>query len=210
MKIVLLGPPGAGKGTQGVRLSNTQLIPQISTGDMLRKAVSDGTALGKEVQSIIRDGKLVPDELIVSLIEERIAQEDCREGFILDGFPRTIEQAEALERVVPGSVDITVYLDVPAGEVIERLSGRLTCRECGAVYPEEGLPACPACSGELYQREDDKRSTIEHRINVYMEHTAPLIEFYRERNKLLEIDGLGRADDVFDRIEAGISEVMSR
>lgn len=210
MKIVLLGPPGAGKGTQGVRLSKTQMIPQISTGDMLRKAVSDGTALGKEVQSIIRDGKLVPDELIVSIIEERIAQEDCREGFILDGFPRTIEQAKALERVMPESVDVTVYLNVPAGEVIERLSGRLTCRECGAVYPKQDISVCPACSGALYQREDDQRSTIEHRINVYMEHTAPLVEFYRERNKLVEIDGLGEPDEVSDRIEAGISEVMSQ
>ena len=210
MKIVLLGPPGAGKGTQGIQLSKSLMIPRISTGDMLRKSVSDGTALGKEVQSIIRDGKLVPDELIISIIEERIAQEDCGDGFILDGFPRTLEQAEALERVMPESVDVTVYLNVPTGEVIERLSERLTCRECGAVYPKQDISICPSCSGTLYQREDDQRSTIEQRINVYMEHTAPLIEYYCKQNKLVEIDGMGEADEVFDRIENGISGVISQ
>ena len=209
MKIVLLGPPGAGKGTQGVRLGKAQMITQISTGDMLRKAVSDGTALGKEVQSIIRDGKLVPDELIISIIEERISQADCKDGFILDGFPRTIEQAKALEIVMPDSVDVTIYLNVPVDEVIERLSGRLTCRDCSAVYPKQDISVCPACSGALYQREDDQKSTIEHRINVYMEHTAPLVEFYREKGKLLEIDGTGEQDEVFDRIDAGVSEGMS-
>ncbi|MDP7167891.1 MAG: adenylate kinase [Nitrospinota bacterium] len=210
MRIVLLGPPGSGKGTQGVRLSEIYKIPQISTGDMLRKAVADETALGKKVQEIIQGGMLVPDDLIVSIIEERISQEDCSEGFILDGFPRTVDQADALERVLPGSVDVTVYLNVPAEEVIDRLSGRLTCRECGAVFPKRDISPCPVCAGALYQREDDQKSTVEHRIGVYMKHTAPLVDFYRSRNKLAEINGTGEPDDVFERIEAEVSEVISK
>ncbi len=210
MKIVLLGPPGAGKGTQGVRLSEMYNVPLVSTGDILRSAVADETVLGKKVQEIMRDGRLVPDDLIVSIIEERISREDCREGFILDGFPRTIEQADALERVLPGSIDVTIYLNVPAEVVIVRLSGRLTCRECGAVYPKGDISLCPVCADALYQREDDKKSTVEHRIGVYMKHTAPLVEFYRSHNKLAEISGLGDPDSVFERIEAEISEVISR
>jgi adenylate kinase len=177
---------------------------------MLRRAVADETVLGKKVQKIIQGGMLVPDDLIVSIIEERISNEDCREGFILDGFPRTTDQAHALERVLPESVDVTVYLNVPAEVVVKRLSGRMTCRECGAVFPRGDISLCPVCAGALYQREDDLKSTVEHRIRVYMKHTAPLVDFYRSRNKLAEIDGMGEPDDVFERVEAEISQVTSQ
>lgn len=208
MKIVLMGPPGAGKGTQGVNLGKTYGIPQISTGDMLRKAVADGTPLGKQVGEVIRDGKLVPDDMIVSLIKERISENDCRNGFLLDGFPRTIEQGEALEKVFPDSVDVAVYLNVPKEIVVERLSGRLTCRKCNAVYSQQDIAKCPACGGELYQREDDKRSTIENRIQVYEENTAPLVEFYRSRGKLVEVNGVGDPDKIFEEIQESISGVV--
>ncbi|MDA1000318.1 MAG: adenylate kinase [bacterium] len=206
MKIVLFGPPGAGKGTQGARLSEKYDIPQVSTGDMLRKAVADGTPLGKQVGEILREGKLVSDDLIISIIRERIAQPDCAKGFILDGFPRTLEQAGALEGALEGSLDVVIYLNVPREEVIERLSGRLTCRDCGAVFKKSKLTACPACGGELYQREDDKRETVENRIRVYEESTAPLVAFYRERGKLADIVGVGGEDEIARRIEEGISQ----
>lgn len=209
MKIVLLGPPGAGKGTQGSLLEKSYGIPQISTGDMLRKAVADETPLGMQVKEIMRDGKLVPDDLIISLIRERISGEDCRKGFILDGFPRTMEQGEALERVLPGSVDVAVYLDVPRAEVVERLSGRLTCRKCNGVFRQRDISACPNCGGELYQREDDKKSTIERRIEVYEENTAPLVEFYRSMGKLAEVGGLGEPEDIFREIQGNIVKVGS-
>lgn len=208
MKIVLFGPPGAGKGTQGARLSERYDIPQISTGNMLRKAVADETPLGKQVGEILREGKLVPDDLIISIIRERIAQPDCAKGFILDGFPRTLEQAEALETALEGSLDVVLYLDVPREEVVERLSGRLTCRACGAVF-KDGMTACPACGGELYQREDDKRETVENRIRVYEENTEPLIALYRERGKLADINGVGGENEVARRIEEGILQLAA-
>lgn len=183
-------------------------IPQISTGEILRKTVEERTVLGKQVGEIIGKGQLVPDALIVSIIEERIAKEDCQRGFILDGFPRTVDQAVELERVLPGSVDVTVYLNVPDEVVIKRLSGRLTCKSCGGVFAKEDIALCPVCNGPLYQREDDQKSTVEHRIRVYMEHTAPLVDFYRCRNKLANIDGTGELDDVFERVEREISQVV--
>lgn len=210
MKIVLLGPPGSGKGTQSAHLSKIYRIPQISTGDILRKAVADGSVLGKKVHEVIRAGKLVPDDLIVSIIEERISQEDCLPGFILDGFPRTMEQAEAVEELLPSGVDVTVYLDVPNSEVVGRLSGRLTCKKCGAVYRKQDIPLCPVCAGDLYQREDDLKSTIEHRIRVYMEHTAPLVKFYSGLGKLADVNGMGEPEEIFDRVEAKILQVMPK
>jgi len=209
LRIVLLGPPGAGKGTQGALLGTNYGIPQISTGDMLRKAVAEETSLGMQVKEIIRDGKLVPDDLIISLIEERISGGDCRKGFILDGFPRTIEQGEALEKVLPGSVDLTIFLNVPREEVVGRLAGRLTCRKCGAVYRKRDISVCPVCGGDLYQREDDQKSTIEHRIKVYEENTAPLVEFYRSMGKLVEVGGLGEPEDIFKELKENISKVSS-
>lgn len=180
---------------------------------MLRKSVTDETPLGKQVGEIIRDGRLVPDDLIISIIEERIAGDDCQKGFILDGFPRTIDQGEALERVLPDSVDVAVYLNVPREKVVERLAGRLTCRKCNAIYSKRDIsvcPVCPVCSGDLYQREDDQKSTIEHRLKVYEDNTAPLVEFYRSRGKLAEIDGIGEPEDIFREIREYISKVVSR
>ena len=162
-----------------------------------------------QVKGIIRDGKLVPDDLIISLIEERISGDDCRKGFILDGFPRTIEQGEALEKVLPGSVDVTIYLNVPREEVVERLAGRLTCRKCGAVYRKRDISVCPVCGGDLYQREDDQKSTIEHRIKVYEENTAPLVAFYRAMGKLVEVGGIGEPGDIFKVLQENISKVGS-
>ncbi len=210
MKIVLLGHPGAGKGTQGAHLSKVYGIPQISTGDILRKAVADGTVLGKKIHAVIREGKLVPDDLIISIIEERISQEDCLPGFILDGFPRTIEQAVAIEELLPGGMDVTVHLDVPRSETVGRLSGRLTCKSCGAVYRKQDMTLCPACAGHLYQREDDLKSTIEHRIRVYLEHTAPLVGFYRELGKLADVDGTGDPEEIYDRVDAEILQVVPK
>ncbi len=209
MRIIFLGPPGSGKGTQGVLLSKSLQIPEISTGDMLRQAVGERTLLGQQVEDIINQGHLVPDDLIVSVIEERIAREDCRNGFILDGFPRTIEQGEALEKVLAESVDVVVYLGIPHDVAVSRLAGRLTCKKCGAVYPNMDTALCSACGGDLYQREDDMRSTVMRRLQVYEEHTAPLVAFYRAKGNLAEIDGQGSFEEVAGRIEAGIAQVLA-
>ena len=176
---------------------------------MLRQAVTDQTPLGRRVGEIIRDGKLVPDDLIVIIIEERISAYDCKKGFILDGFPRTIDQGKALEGVLPDSVDVVVYLNVPKEEVVERLAGRLTCRKCGATYRKRDISVCLVCGGELYQRDDDQRSTIWHRIKVYEDNTAPLVEFYRSRGKLVEVDGTGEPEDIFRQIRENVSKVVS-
>lgn len=209
MRIIFLGPPGSGKGTQGVLLSKSLQIPEISTGDMLRQAVAEKTLLGQQVEDIINQGHLVPDDLIVSVIEERIARQDCENGFILDGFPRTVEQGEALEKVLAESVDVVVYLGIPNDVAVSRLAGRLTCKKCGAVYPNMDTALCSACGGDLYQREDDMRSTVRRRLQVYEEHTAPLVAFYREKGNLAEIDGQGSLEEVAGRIEAGIAQVLA-
>ncbi len=176
---------------------------------MLRQSVVQSHVLGKRVQEILRKGQLVSDDLMISLIEERIAREDCFGGFILDGFPRTIEQAKSLERVLPGSVDVVVYLTLPREEIIGRLAGRLTCRKCSSVFRKMDTSLCPVCGGDLYQRDDDMRSTVEHRLRVYEEHTAPLVEFYRSRGKLAEVDGMGEPEEISRRVEAGIAQVLA-
>lgn len=209
VKIILLGPPGSGKGTQGIILSKALEIPEISTGDMLRQAVEEKTALGKQVGGIINKGRLVPDDLIISVIEERISREDCRDGFILDGFPRTIEQGEALEKVLPDSVDVVIYFNVSSEAVVARLAGRLTCRKCGAVYPNMDTSLCSVCGGDLYQREDDMTSTVLRRLRLYGEHTEPLVEFYRDKGKLAEIEGEGSVEAIAQRVEEGIAQVLA-
>ena len=146
---------------------------------------------------------------MISVIQSRISRDDCKDGFILDGFPRTIEQGQALEKVLPDSVDVVLYLNVPSEIVVERLAGRLTCRKCGSVFPPMDATECPNCGGELYQRDDDKRSTIENRLRVYEENTAPLVEFYRERGKLIEIDGTGDVEEIKHRIESGVAQVKT-
>ena len=209
VKIILLGPPGSGKGTQGAALSKSLQIPEISTGDMLRQAVAEKTALGQQVGDIINQGCLVPDDLIISVIEERISREDCENGFILDGFPRTIEQGEALEKVLPDSVDVVIYFNVSSEDVVARLAGRLTCRKCGAVYPNMDTSLCSVCGGDLYQREDDMTSTVLRRLKLYREHTEPLVAFYRDKGKLAEIDGEGSVEEIAQRVEEGIAQVLA-
>ena len=196
MKIVLLGPPGAGKGTQAEVLTKKLLVPHISTGDMFRAAIKNGTAMGIEAKGYMDRGQLVPDEVTVGIIKDRIAQSDCSGGFLLDGFPRTIAQAEALDKLLEdkGGLDTVLNISVPLEKLVERLTGRRMCRKCGAIYhmlynapAKEGV--CDACGGELYQRDDDKLETVTNRLDVYEAQTAPLIGFYEQQGKLFTVNG---------------------
>lgn len=196
MKIVLLGPPGAGKGTQAEVLTKKLLVPHISTGDMFRAAIKNGTAMGIEAKSYMDRGQLVPDEVTVGIIKDRIAQSDCSGGFLLDGFPRTIAQAEALDKLLEdkGGLDAVLNISVPLEKLVERLTGRRMCRKCGAIYhmlynapAKDGV--CDACGGELYQRDDDKLETVTNRLDVYEAQTAPLIGFYEQQGKLFTVNG---------------------
>ena len=196
MKIVLLGPPGAGKGTQAEVLTKKLLVPHISTGDMFRAAIKNGTAMGIEAKSYMDRGQLVPDEVTVGIIKDRIAQSDCSGGFLLDGFPRTIAQAEALDKLLEdkGGLDAVLNISVPLEKLVERLTGRRMCRKCGAIYHMlYNAPAidgvCDACGGELYQRDDDKLETVTNRLDVYEAQTAPLIGFYEQQGKLFTVNG---------------------
>ncbi len=209
MRLILLGPPGAGKGTQAKRLIERYGIPQISTGDILRAAVRDGTDLGKKAKQYMDAGKLVPDEVVIGIIEERLQEADCAKGFILDGFPRTVAQADALNRVLANlgqAIDHVVSIEVPDEELVERLTGRRTCRGCGAMYhvkfsPPKAQGVCDKCGGELYQRDDDREETIRARLKVYHEQTAPLVEYYEKAGLLRRIPGQGSVDEIYARIE---------
>ena len=208
MKFVLLGPPGAGKGTQAQMLIDNYHLPQISTGDILRQAVKDGTALGKEAKAYMDQGKLVPDHLIVNLIQERIKAADCKDGYIFDGFPRTVAQAEALDALLQSlatKLDAVVSIDVPEDEVVKRLSGRRTCKSCGALYhvlytPPAKEGVCDKCAGDLYQRSDDNEATIRQRLSVYRDQTSPLIAYYAKQNLVKAIPGSGDAKEIFANI----------
>ncbi len=208
MRIVLLGPPGAGKGTQSKLLQEHLRIPQISTGDMLRRVIEQGTPLGKKAKEFMDRGDLVPDELIIDIVEQRLAEDDCQRGFLLDGFPRTAEQVKALDGMLAKmnvKIDAAVALRVPRAELIRRLSGRRTCRNCGTMYhvtsnPPKKPGVCDRCGGEPYQRADDKEETIGARFDVYEKQSAPLRQLYRERGLLREIDGTKGTQQVFDRI----------
>ena len=204
MRVVLLGPPGAGKGTQAKFLEEQYGACLVSTGDMLRRAVREGTPLGKKASEYIRKGELVPDTLMIDLVAERLSEKDCRKGFILDGFPRTVSQAEGLEQVLRnrGSVlERVLSLRVPREEIIRRLAGRRTCRNCGSLYhmvfsPPKRDAICDRCQGEVYQREDDREETVAARLDVYESQTAPLIDYYRKKGLLKEIDGVGEVEQV--------------
>lgn len=203
LNIIMLGAPGAGKGTQARQLSLKYNIPHISTGDILREAVKNRTPLGLKAKSYLDSGKLVPDDVIIDVVKERLEQDDCRNGFILDGFPRTIAQAEALNSV-RGDLKV-ININVDEAELIKRLSGRRVCRKCGANYhiiysPPVNEGRCNMCGGELYQRDDDTEDTIKARLEVYRNQTAPLIEYYRNKKMLYTVSGKGSVDDIFNEI----------
>ena len=191
MNLILLGAPGAGKGTQAEKICEKYNIPAVSTGNIIREALKNGTDMGLKAKSYIDAGKLVPDDVVIGIIKERLAEDDCANGFILDGFPRTIPQAEALANII--GVDAVVNFDIADEGVVERLSGRRVCKNCGQNYHVKFLPTkvegkCDACGEELYTRDDDKIEAIQHRLEVYRSQTAPLIDFYKEKSLLTDID----------------------
>jgi len=202
--IILLGAPGAGKGTQAAVLSQKLGIAHVASGDLFRQAQNSGTELGNLVKSYMERGELVPDEVVIKLILERIASPDCAKGFILDGFPRTLEQAEALEQALRennSGIDKVVYIKVSKEELIRRLSGRLICRNCQAPYHVTDNPPrvpgkCDRCGGELYQRPDDAEETVRRRIEVYLNQTTPLIDYYANKGKLVEVNGEQNVEEV--------------
>jgi len=208
MRLVLLGAPGAGKGTQAKKLIERYSIPQISTGDILRKAVQDGTPLGKEAKSYMDRGELVPDSVVIGIIKERLKEDDCKKGYILDGFPRNVAQAKALDEMLSSlnsPLDYAISIDVPFDELMKRLTGRRTCKSCGQMYniyfsPPKNNGICDKCGGELYQRDDDKEETIRKRLEVYEAQTAPVIGYYREKGILKSVPGTGGIDDIFNKI----------
>ena len=207
MRVVLVGPPGAGKGTQAQFIASHLAIPKVSTGDIFRHNVSAGTELGRQAKAFMDRGDLVPDEVTVAMVQSRLAEDDARSGFLLDGFPRNVPQAETLKKMLADwgmRLELVLELVIDNDEVIRRLSGRRTCRKCGRVWhiafdPPSVADKCDECGGELFQRDDDREETIKHRLEVYQLQTQPLISYYAEEGVLLGIDATGPVDDVTDR-----------
>ncbi|MGC9372718.1 MAG: adenylate kinase [Thermovirgaceae bacterium] len=204
MRVIFIGPPGAGKGTQAEVISREKGIAHISTGDILRKNVVEQTDLGKAAREYMDAGKLVPDDIIIGMMEKRLGEKDCRKGFILDGFPRTVPQAEALEELLGRMgilLDAVILFQAPDEVVIRRLSGRRVCRSCGAIFNVRWKPPgeddrCDKCGGDLYQRDDDREDVVKNRLDVYKRQTAPLIGYYREKGLLVEVDASRESAEV--------------
>ncbi len=210
MKIIMLGAPGAGKGTQAKMIASKYEIPHISTGDIFRANIKNGTELGKKAKTYMDQGLLVPDELVVDLVVDRVAADDCSKGYVLDGFPRTIPQAEALDAAlakIGESMDYAINVEVPDDNIVKRMSGRRACVACGGTYHIEHIPPkvegiCDACGKELILRDDDKPETVLKRLNIYHEQTQPLIDYYNTKGILKEVDGTKDMSEVFDEIVA--------
>lgn len=208
MRLIMLGAPGSGKGTQAQRLSELFGVPQISTGDLFREAVKNQTPLGREAKSYMDQGKLVPDEVVVGMVEERLKESDARSGFILDGFPRTLAQADALDQLLNKDgtkIDKVIEIQVDDEEVIKRLSGRRTCSSCNAMYHIEFNPPkeqgiCDRCGGKLYQRDDDREDVIRSRLKVYHSQTSPLVDYYQKKGIMVKVNGVGDINRVFENI----------
>ena len=208
MNLILLGAPGAGKGTQAEVISEALSIPQISTGNILREAVKNGTEFGLKAKAAMESGALVSDEVVIGILKDRIAQDDCKNGYVLDGFPRTIPQAEVLDSELTKlgvHIDYAINVDVPDENIVKRMSGRRACLTCGATYHIEHVPPkkegiCDVCGSELVLRDDDKPETVKNRLSVYHEQTQPLIDYYAKKNVLAEVDGTKDMEDVFNDI----------
>jgi len=205
MKLILLGAPGAGKGTQATRISDKYGLPHISTGDILRKNIKEGTELGIEAKSYIDAGQLVPDEVVINIVKDRLQQADCKKGYILDGFPRTVAQAEALDKVA--EIDAVINIAVDPALIVDRITGRRMCA-CGESYHiSMGIgETCPKCGSKLYQRDDDKEDTVKARMQVYENQTAPLIDYYTAKNLVVDVDGGKPLNEVFEQISKVIDD----
>lgn len=199
--IILLGAPGAGKGTQAAMIAEEFKVPHISTGDILRRNMKEGTPLGLKAKAFVESGGLVPDEVVIGLVEDRLSQEDCKNGYILDGFPRTIAQAQALDKVA--NIDLAINIDVPFETIVSRLGGRRVC-VCGETYHVSmlnGETTCKRCGKELFIRDDDKPETVKNRLKVYSDQTQPLIDYYRSQNKVVDIAANGTKEEIFADIK---------
>ena len=210
LKLIIFGPPSAGKGTQAQRLSKKYGIPQIATGDLLREAVAKQTPLGVKIKSYLDSGRLGPDDLIVQLISDRVSKPDCAAGYILDGFPRTMGQAEELDKMTEVDIVLNIVVDLEA--LVERAVGRRICPECAAVYhvsfnPPKAEGVCDKCGSALIQRDDDKEETVRNRLRIYSEQTAPLVEHFRKKDILVDIDGSKGIDGVFDQMVSEVEKV---
>ncbi len=201
MNIILLGAPGAGKGTQASRISDAYKLPHISTGDIFRENIKQGTPIGLEAKAYIDKGLLVPDEVTCKIVEDRISREDCKDGYMLDGFPRTIAQAEVLDKIT--KIDLVINIDVDFSLLLDRLCGRRVCKDCGESYHVSrlnGETKCSRCGGELYQRKDDNPETVQSRLDVYTAQTAPLIEYYKNKGVLFNVVGNTTPEDVYEKV----------
>jgi adenylate kinase len=203
MRLVFIGPPGVGKGTYAAAVSQRFGIPHISTGDMIREEIKRGSELGRKLKEYVERGLLVPDEIVTEMVRERLSREDCKRGFILDGYPRTLKQAEELDRIT--AIDLVLNFVAPDEVIIDRISGRRICRVCGAIYHVKYMPpkvpgVCDRCGGPLYQREDDKPEVVARRLEVYRQQFAPIIEYYRRRGILVDVDASEQAEVVVPRV----------